>query len=276
MLANYVVLLALCLGQSEVTTSLRSGFASSDNFVVYAPDQELADEVLKKAELLRTELSRAWLGKEFAPGNGPCRIYVKLSQIEHKALTWPKDHPAKHYHSMTLKSTRENILGHTLAHEITHVVMATEFSGKLPRWTDEGIAMFQDDSERKTGRREWLNSFVQSGNWPNLAMILQQKGAASDEYVFFTVAESVTEFLLEQDGTDVFFRFAVDGEENGWESATKRHYEFRSLRDLESRWQGWVANRLRRRVITANSIERSNQPKSVRGISRTAIEPVAK
>lgn len=276
MLNSYAVLLALCLGQSEVTTSPRSGFSSSDNFVVYAPDQELADEVLKKAEQLRTQLAKAWLGKELATGEGVCMIRIKLSQTEHSALTWPKEHPAKHYHNITIKSQRANVVGNTLAHELTHVVMATEFPGKLPRWADEGVATFQDHSERNAKRWEWLASFVQTGNWPNLETILLQNDVTSNDHIFYIVAHSLTEFLLEQDETEVFFRFAVHGKEKSWELAAQRHYEFRSLQDMESRWHGWVAEQLRRRNPMVNSAGKIQAPRSTRGLSASAVERVAR
>ena len=240
MLANYAVLLALCLGQSEVANSPRSGFASSDNFVIYAPDQELADEVLKKAEELRTNIARAWLGKKFAPGIGAAMIHIKLSSIENCGFTWPKDHPAKRYHSVSIKSSREQILSCVLAHEMTHVVLATEFADRIPRWADEGIACFQSGDAVRHKFQASLGQFIATNDWPNLLDVLNQKGVGSDEQNFYTVANSLSEFLLERGESDVFFRFALDGKEKGWEFAVSKHYEISSLDSLESEWHEWV------------------------------------
>jgi len=242
MLNSYAVLLALCLGQSEAATSTRSGFASSDNFLVYAPDQELADEVLKKSEQLRKRLAKAWLGEELPLGAGAAVIQIKLSATEDKALTWIKDHPGKQYHSVSIRSSREKAVGVTLAHELTHVILATKFLGKLPRWADEGVASFQDESELCLKRRATLIQYSNSGEWPNLTDVLNQVGATADEHQFFSVATSISEFLLDRGDESTFFKFAIDGQEMGWESAARKHYEFPSLKAMELRWQEWVEN----------------------------------
>ena len=243
MLANYAVLLALCLGQSEVAASTRSGFASSDNFVVYAPDQELADEVLKKAEELRSKLARAWLGKTILPGVGAAMIHLKLSATEDSGFTWPKDHPAKKYHSVTMTSSRDRVLGATLAHELTHVMLAIEFGDRLPRWANEGAATCQDGEKLRQNRSERMQRFAKTNEWPPLLKIFNQQEISSDEPAFYTVANSLTEFLLEREGPDVFFQFSIAGKETGWEPAAKNSYEFRSLHEMEQAWHDWVQRR---------------------------------
>ena len=221
MFASAALLLALCCGPAEAVTESTSGFASSDNFVVYAPTQELADEVLKKSEQLRTKLARAWLDKELAPGVGAAMIYVSLTNGESHGFTWPKNQTDEKYHSMTIKSSREKALGVILPHELTHALMATEFGGKLPRWADEGVACFQDGSDLSGTRRQTLMRFARTAQWPSLEIALQQKTCQSDDHSFFTVASSVTEYLLEQDSPKSFFAFAIEGQEKGWEFAAR-------------------------------------------------------
>ncbi len=245
MFANAALLLALCCGPAEAATESTSGFASSDNFVVYAPTQELADEVLKKSEQLRTKLARAWLDKELAPGVGVAMIYVSLSLTEDTGFTWPKDDPAKKYHSVTLKSSRDKVVGVTLAHELTHVILATEFGGRLPRWADEGIACFQNDQELRNSLRESLRGLSRAERWPSLEAVLRRPGNTPDNQEFYAVALSLTQYLLELDEPSVFFQFALEGKDQGWEHAAQRHYKFRSLEDLQQRWQSWAVKSLR-------------------------------
>ena len=264
MFANAALLLALCCGPAEAATESTSGFASSDNFVVYAPTQELADEVLKKSEQLRTKLARAWLDKELTPGVGAAMIHIILSQKEDRGFTWPKDHPAKRYHSVTIKSSREKALGVTLAHELTHVILATEFQNKLPRWADEGAASYQDETSLQSRRRETLTEFAKSAQWPSLESVLQQEGVSTEEHRFFTVANSLTAFLLEQDEPRVFFEFALDGQEKGWESAARKHYEFRSLKEMEARWREWSTKPSRQSDLRQITIGRTDSPQSGR------------
>ena len=240
MFANAALLLALCCGPAEAATESTSGFASSDNFVVYAPTQELADEVLKKSEQLRTKLARAWLDKELAPGVGAAMIYVSLSNGENHGVTSPKNRPDEKYHAVTIRSSREKALNVILPHELTHALIADEFGTRLPEWADEGVACYQDGSELSGKRRQTLMRFAQTGQWPSLEGVLQQQKYEANDHSFFTVASSVTEFLLEQNGPKTFFAFAIEGQERGWEFAARSHYEFRSLRDLESQWREWV------------------------------------
>jgi hypothetical protein len=244
MLNSYAVLLALCCGPAEAATESTSGFASSDNFVVYAPTQELADEVLKKSETLRTKLARAWLDKELAPGVGAAMIHVSLANGESHGFTWPKSQPDEKYHSVTIKSSREKALNIILPHELTHALMATEFGGRLPRWANEGVACFQDGSEILGNRRQSLYRFAQTAQWPSLEIVLRQESCKSDDYSYFTVASSITEFLLERESPKTFFAFAMEGQEKGWEFAARTHYEFHSVHDLESKWHEWVRQSL--------------------------------
>lgn len=258
MFANAALLLALCCGPAEAATESTSGFASSDNFVVYAPTQELADEVLKKSEQLRTKLARAWLDKELAPGVGAAMIHIILSQKEDRGFTWPKDHPAKRYHSVTIKSSRKKALGVTLAHELTHVILATEFQNKLPRWADEGAASFQDESASQSKRRETLLKFAHTDEWPSLREVLCQEGVSAEEHHFYSVANSLTTFLLEKGEPRVLFQFSLDGQEEGWEFAARKHYEFRSLVELETQWREWSAKTTRRSDPATLTIGRSD------------------
>ena len=244
MFASTALLLALCCGPAEAATESTSGFASSDNFVIYAPTQELADEVLKKSEQFRTKLARAWLDKELASGVGAAMIYVSLSNGENHGFTWPKNQPDEKYHSVTIRSSREKALGVILPHELTHALLATEFGEQLPQWADEGAACYQDGSELSGKRRQTLTRFARTAQWPSVEGVLRQQKYQSDDHTFFTVASSVTEFLLDRDGPKTFFAFAIEGQEKGWDFAARSHYEFRSLRDLESQWREWVVQSL--------------------------------
>ncbi len=261
MFASAALLLALCCGPAEAVTESTSGFASSDNFVVYAPTQELADEVLKKSEQLRTKLARAWLDKELAPGVGAAMIFIKSSNTESHGFTWPKNRPEEKYHSVTIRSSREATLATILPHELTHALMATEFGGKLPRWADEGVACFQDRSELSGERRLSLIRFAQANQWPSLEGVLRRESCRSDDHNFFTVAHSVTEFLLERDNPKTFFAFAIDGAEKGWEFSARTHYEFRGLRDLDSQWREWVVQSLQ---PGSENLRRTNQTRAAR------------
>ncbi len=243
-MTGYAILLMLCLGPVKIAHETPiSGYSVSENFVIHAPDQELSDELLAKSESLRKKLSLAWLGKEFPEGHEPCVVHVRLSPKEYVGWTWPKDDPAKHFHSVTIRSTRDNVVKHILAHELTHVVLATAFQDKLPRWVDEGIAAYQDSPDHFVVRHQILATAVRSKRWPALGDILNETKISADEPTFYAVSNSLVEFLMEASDSPVLFQFALDGKKNGWESAGRKHYGIRSQMELESRWRQWLTAR---------------------------------
>ena len=70
-----------------------AGFAHDENFIVYAPDQDLADRVLAKAEEFRKAEAKNLLGAELEPGKGRTIITVEVSASEDSGFTWPIDCP---------------------------------------------------------------------------------------------------------------------------------------------------------------------------------------
>jgi hypothetical protein len=155
-----------------------SSLAQSDNFVVCAPSRDLADDVLAQAESLRVRIAEQWLGEKLPPGIGPAIIRVRLSETQDEGLSWVADSPTRLSHLMWLTTTRESALGTTLAHEMTHVVLATQFPGQLPAWASEGAAGLEDDAARAATRRNIISWYSKTGNWPDLEKVL-----ASDRIV---------------------------------------------------------------------------------------------
>jgi len=114
---------------------------SSDNFIVMAPDQPLAEEIRDTAEQLRKEIALAWLGAELPAGKGRTIVTVNVVDEADRALTWLIDHPQRTMHSTWLTCPREAATGPLLAHEITHVVLATRFgSPSATAWSRSGPA----------------------------------------------------------------------------------------------------------------------------------------
>ena len=105
-------ILACCLVVSGVQ---HTGWASSDNFVVMAPDQETAEDVLLASEHWRSALSKQWLGETLADGDGKTVIHVSLSDNKDIGLTAPISNSRRKSHVLWLKTTREKASGCTLA-----------------------------------------------------------------------------------------------------------------------------------------------------------------
>lgn len=218
--------------------------AANANFVVTAPDRELAEEVLAKAEGLRTTLSERWLGDALPDGVGPTVIRVKLSSTEDKGLSWVAENDSRLSHLMWLTTSRERAVGTTLAHEMTHVVLATRHPGAMPAFATEGAACEQDDANRLAMRREIVEWWAQNGNWPHVSELFESRSIEPADAAGYAHACSVTAFLLTRGNRAKFIDFAVAGQDRGWPAAVREFYGFNDLMSLQTAWRDWAIESL--------------------------------
>jgi len=217
-----------------------AGLAYSDNFIVLAFDQPLANDVLDAAEGLRKQIATDWLGAELPAGKGRTGIGVLLSDTRDNGLTWPIDSPKRKIHRIWLRTSRDGAVSATLAHEITHVVFATHLLGTLPAWANEGIATLYDDAERASIRADVMAGFSRSGDWPDLAKVLDASRVSTGDRETYSVAVSLVEYLLTRGDKLTVVRFALAGRKQGWDAAARQHYGFRTVADLQAAWQAWA------------------------------------
>jgi hypothetical protein len=128
-------LLAACLG------SLGAGYRT-ENFIVTASSQQLAQQVAETAEDLRHDLAMDWLGHELPPWQDKCPITVNAgSHLGAGGVTQFMFQNGQPFGwTMSVQGSAERILDSVLPHEITHTVFATHFGRPLPRWADEGAS----------------------------------------------------------------------------------------------------------------------------------------
>ena len=224
-----------------------SGVAASKNFTVLAPrGDHLAKKVLHHAEMLRDEVARRWFGQPLPEGDARTHILVTLSDDVDEGLTLlaGPGYSASGDHRIWLTTTRERALGTTLAHEITHVVLAGGFAAPVPAWANEGIASRRDDAGRAAIRRRWLEHFARTGNWPRLPPLLAARSIHPTDQQSYTVAVSLTEYLLAHGGPRKFVRFLAAGSD--WDDALSSFYGINGTATLQRRWQSWASTTSRR------------------------------
>lgn len=238
---SWLLLVAIVL--ATIPSAFSAGLAHNDNFIVMAPDQPLADQVLAQADYFRTSVALDWFGAEMPAGEGRAIIHLELSNTRDLGLTWPMDSPNRKFHRVWLVTSADRALGSTLHHEIAHVLLATRYPNRLPWWADEGIASRYDDDHRKETRDRILARFMQSGHWPHVESILGGSTFAPDDEEAYAVAVSITEYLLTRGNRPTFLAFAEDGQRAGWTNALQEHYGLASLHDLEIQWRTWLHRR---------------------------------
>jgi hypothetical protein len=217
-------------------------YSDSPNILVTAPDRELADAVQARAKQFRREVAREWLGRELPEGLGVTMISVKISTGESECLTWPVTPGSKRrYHKVWLTTTRASALGHSLRHEMVHVVLATAaFPQRLPVFLEEGIATREDPPARLARLRQTARQQAQSGATMDFERLLTASGLNPLDGNSYSSALSLCEFLLTRGDRQTLLQFGLSGQRTGWPAALRQYYGLVSMRDLESAWRNWA------------------------------------
>jgi hypothetical protein len=216
---------------------------STENFIVVAPDEMLAAEVLHEAEVLRKHIALAYLGEELPVGVGETIISVELADTEDRATFWPVDHPLRTRHRLWLTTSRETATGPKLAHEITHLVLRVRYGDQLPAWVDEGFASMQDGPGRAALRERVLREPSFMSRWPITKVLSLHNRISAHDQDAYTAAASLTEFLVTQGDAPQTLKFAVHGMKHGWEQAARINYGS-PLSELENAWRKWLVGRV--------------------------------
>jgi hypothetical protein len=235
--------LALCLSAVAVHAE---GLASSPNFIVTADDQATADGVLARAESLRTTLAKAWLGHELREGTGRTVITVEITGGANRSEFCASPDLRESLHLMRLVAPRHQLMT-TLGHETCHMVLYLGLGGKLPRWADEGVAMFEDENDHGDDARTLMRCYVVRGTWPDLSPVLDANSFERDIRPF-AIAHYFAAYLLSEKNPQTLFDFAVAGKQEGWDAAGRRFYG-KPLTELQAGWQGWTLQMVSRGAV---------------------------
>ncbi len=240
---------ALCIALfifSTTTTAARSAnMAIGVNFTVFAPDQALAEAVVKQAEIYRKQAALEWLGKDLPDRVGRSLITIDITSQKDEGLTWPIDCPERTLHQVWLNTSVDRAVGSTLHHEVIHTVLDTKFYPEsLPAWACEGIASQADDAGRKENQQQILARWSSEGRWPGLRPLLESARIGHDDLSRYAAASSFTEFLAQRGGKTRFVEFAGSGQKRGWDQAARDCYSVHDVAELQTAWQDWVKKKL--------------------------------
>lgn len=227
----------------------------STNFIVDAPTREVAQRVGERAESCRLAIARAWLGHDLPNWERPCPIKVRLTSGEAGGVTsfgFHQGHVTDQ--TMTVEGRLDRILASALPHEVTHTIFAAFFGGPMPRWADEGASLLSED-DRELLRHDQIATglLARRGELP-LARLFIIEDYPKDLMSFYGQGYSISRFLVEMGGRPRFLRFVRDGLKDGWDPATRAHYQLADVRELDRAWRAWHRVGLQtRRVSTADA-----------------------
>jgi hypothetical protein len=226
-----------------------AGFVHNENFIVLtepgvSPEatQEFAQALLAKAEEYRRQIALDWLGEELPPGVGRTSINVFFSDHEDSGTTWAMDGSHRPMHTVYLRTSADRALGHTLQHEMAHVVLATYYPHphRLPAWVEEGVASHYDSDERRHKRDSLLRFWARRKNWPSVEGVLNRENISAEDVASYAVAVSLSSMLLADGGKKKFLECAETASRDGWPRALAHFYQIRDAGELQQQWQDWV------------------------------------
>ena len=128
-----------------------------------------------------------------------------------------------------------------LPHELTHVVLADEFSKqRISPWADEGIAMLAESGHRLAQRRLDLEQAVQRGTFIDVRQVFaaQDGPQLTQRSAFYAESVSLAAFLIRRGSSKKLIEFVHSAQTDGYEAAARHHYGFDSLDQLETQWYG--------------------------------------
>ncbi len=214
--------------------------ARSTNFTVEADTPQIAQRVAEGAEACRKSIAVAWLGHELPSWDSPCPIRVRLTAGEAGGLTSFGFRQGRVTDQrMTLEGRLDRILASALPHEVTHTIFASYFGGPMPRWADEGASLLsEDERERRRHDQIAIDLLARRGELP-LSRLFEIENYPKDLMGFYGQGYSIARFLIDMGGRPRFLRFVRDGLSEGWDKATRIHYELTNVRELDRAWRSW-------------------------------------
>jgi hypothetical protein len=245
------------------------------NFVVEAATPQLAQQIGHLAEKYRKEKAIEWLGYEMPAWGQPCPLHAKVMMSgAGGATTFQFDRGQILTQKMEIQGELERLLHAVLPHEVTHTVFAYHFRRPVPRWADEGGAVLsEDDTERN--RHDMLCRQIL--NTPGRAFPLRRLFALTeypaDVMALYAQGFSVTSFLVGKSNRQAFLRFVGDGMALGWDQAVMKHYQYRTVEELEQAWLDHLRSTRRPPVQLAQNGTPADAANS-RVVVRQTVPPV--
>jgi|GEM_PF-1955521 len=261
-----VTLCLQCVGfsgqvEAAQATVRRQGdwwIAESRNFSVWM--QSTSSDccaVIGRCEMLRNELLARWRAADGISGEDwmiPCVVVVHPQQEQFAravpvssrqatgCTTVTVDERRVIFRRIDLRADARDWSGNALPHELTHVILADQFSGQeIPGWLNEGIAMLSESKELLARRRAVLIEASRAGRLPTMTQILAagEGGATIDLNLLYACRCSLLQYLENAEDRTLLCQFTREVvTTKNCDRALRNVYRFEEgLIELDRRWR---------------------------------------
>lgn len=207
------------------------------NFIVHAPDAQMAQQVGQYAEHYRSEKAQLWLGREMPAWPQPCPLYVTIS------MDGPSGATSFNFGQggvlgmrMEINGPYDRLLASVLPHEITHTVFAHHFRTPVPRWADEGGSVLSEDDLERDRHDKLVRQILNQGRQIPLRRLLMLKEYPREVICLYAQGFSLADFLVKRGDRRTFLNFVGHGMHYGWDAAVQVYYQHRTVEELEEAW----------------------------------------
>jgi hypothetical protein len=210
----------------------------------YGRDENHARDLLTKA----TEALNRLRGDMGVPVTKRIRIYVYNSQSDMRPALSPRSEGYDEFvttlgvamgeDALVLLGTHREV-DLTIAHELSHIVVGIATDNPytdLPRWLDEGLAMYAQ-GDLPAGNQRAVDDAVRSDTLLSIRSMTSYSGQAGQVDLFYGAAFSIVDWMLRDLGRDKMQQLlAVFADGVRQEDALQRVYGF-GLDELDNRWR---------------------------------------
>jgi hypothetical protein len=206
------------------------------NFLVEAPNAQVAKQVGDWAEYYRKQKAEQWLGREMPPWSEPCPLHVKVTMGPAGGATSFNFMHGQVWQTMQIEGALDRLLASVLPHEVTHTVFAHHFRQPVPRWADEGGAVLSEDNLERGRHDQMVRQILNAHRSIPLQTLFSLRDYPPEVGSLYAEGYSVADFLVGISDRPTFLNFVARGMQYGWDNAAQSFYHYQSVNALEQAW----------------------------------------
>lgn len=231
--------------------SLAQGIAREGNITVLAAEESLAREIARQANSLRDQTIASYPLNAAAARELEMTISVRLDEDEERSLSFPVQGQRGTWYKISLVGKDAEVISAALRRELVKVLLTAQQDGELSPWIAAGIAGQSESGQRRESQAAVLEWFARTGNWPELRSLFAEEHLVDEDRAGLAAATDVVQLLLRRSDAKTLLAFADDAQLIGWDDALAKHYQIKSVAELETVWHAAAKQQLAPRISTA-------------------------